>query len=160
MKSVSQLIDALDNLIELHNKRQDHYRKLIGKAEDENLRALFGHYADLSRRFIENIGIWRSAIACASLITLPKKRPSKNSLWSQFRSVFSPQGDWLAQTKVIEKETIGAYRKLTEMASLPAAAITDFNKQLRDVEKVMSRVERIKEANHVSPLGIKIQAEA
>jgi hypothetical protein len=160
MKTATQVITALDDLIEHHNKRQDHYRKLVGKAEDENLRALFSRYADLSHRFIENIDTWRSAIACASLVTLPKKGASKNSMWAQIKSVFKTQGDWVAQTKGIEKETIDAYRKVTEMSSLPAAAVTDLNKQMRDVEKVMLRVESIREANQVSSKRIKIQAGA
>jgi uncharacterized protein (TIGR02284 family) len=144
MENLNQSIIALTSLIEANNKRVKVYQSVAEKTVKKELKALFTHYAEQSRSFSGSLATWRAAYGGFGF------REEKNghvSAWTQLRALLNigRANKPVALCEEVEEDALRAYRMAVDNSWLPAATITDVQKQTREVEKALATLRMLKD---------------
>jgi uncharacterized protein (TIGR02284 family) len=144
MEVTSQSVSALTSLIEVNNKRVNVYRTLAEKTAKKELKALFNHYAEQSRSFSGSLSTWRAAYGGFGY---REERSGSFNVWTQLKSLLNIGGarNPVVLCQQVEEDALRAYRTAIENSLLPTATVVDVQKQTRELERVIAKLQSIAE---------------
>jgi uncharacterized protein (TIGR02284 family) len=141
MEDLAKTVTTLTSLIEVNNKRVKVYRKVAEKASKEELKSLFNSCAEQSKSFSGNLATWRAAYGGFGL---PEQ--GNRSIWGEFKSMLTRARNPVHLCEEVEQDTLRAYRTAVANSILPSAAIADVQRQSREVERVLARLQALKKS--------------
>ena len=141
MQEETQIIAALNSLMEVNNKRTKFYQFLVGKMRNDELRSLFRLYADQSQEFNRTLSFWRSAYGEFHLT----KEKSYDDFWTQIASLLE---HWLGKNlaskcEEMEHEALKAYAKVRQMPFIPVATASDIEHQSKAFDKSLAKLKNL-----------------
>jgi uncharacterized protein (TIGR02284 family) len=142
MQDIARTLATLSAMIAANAKRSKHYLTLAEKTDHHELKPLFTHYADQSRRFVSSLSTWRSAYG--GLATMENNSAGP---WIQIRSLldFGLRKNMLVQCEELEQDMVRLYKSTINQSFLPIATEADVQGQVRDFEKALSKIRLLRE---------------
>ena len=143
MENLAQSVVALSSLIEVNNKRVKVYRTVAEKTARNELKALFNSYAEQSKSFSSNLSTWRAAYGGFGLSDGTDRN---GSVWDQLKSLLTigRAKNPVRQCEEVEQAALKAYKSAVTKSLLPTATVADVQKQTREVEKALARLQALK----------------
>jgi uncharacterized protein (TIGR02284 family) len=147
MEDIARTIDALTSMIAINNKRASAYQSLANKTQRHEVKTMFSHFADQSKRFASGLSTWRAAYGGFGVAD---KKPA-SSPWSQVRYLLGLNSgkNMITECEELEQEAIKIYKAAITMAFMPQATVTDIEKQIGEFQRALSKLRSIRDQSGV-----------
>jgi uncharacterized protein (TIGR02284 family) len=147
MEDIARTIDALTSMIAINNRRASAYQAMAEKAQRPEVKTMFHHYSDQSKRFASGLSTWRAAYGGFGVAD---KKPGP-SPWSQVRYLLGLNfgKNMITECEELEQEAIKIYKTAISMAFMPQATVSDIEKQIGEFQRALSKLRSIRDQSAV-----------
>jgi hypothetical protein len=139
VEDLSRTLIALTEVISVNNKRAHTYHSVTEKTENPDLKPVFSHYEKQAKHFVNNLSNWRSAYG--GFAVTDKKQ--NGSSWSLL-SLLGRSKNMVSQCEQVEQESLKVYRSVLGLSIIPREALTDLQRQAREIEKAIEHLKSLK----------------
>ncbi|CAN5465288.1 hypothetical protein BH09BAC3_BH09BAC3_16120 [soil metagenome] len=143
MESVSQVIFALDRMVEINDQRFRLYKSLSDKCRELEMRLFFMQYAVQAQTFNATLTKWRNAYGA------PLHNVKRESLFvttmGQIKKMVGGRNYILRECEEMESNAIKTYQTALALSFLPSSTVEDIAKQSDELEKVRYTLRAIRE---------------
>ena len=143
MEINSQVIFALNRMVDVNTKRSNRYKSLSDKSRELEMKLFFIQYAVQAETFTVTLNKWRHAYGAPSHTT--KKESLFNTTASQLKKMIGGRSYELKECEEMESNAIKTYKIALALSFLPTSTIEDITMQSKELEKVQYTLKALRE---------------
>jgi len=150
MEDITKAIFAFSKLNEINRKRSAHYTAAAQKVRNIHLKIVFMNYAFQAQQLNADLKRW---VIAYGVQTINNNDSFLSLSWAKVRDLFSinTENSMFSACEELEEEALKNYRTALVLSFLPDAALTDIERQFREIQKIKDNLRNMKQ-NHVYEL--------
>lgn len=143
MEINSQVIFALNKMVNVNAKRSTRYKSLSDSSRELEMKLFFMQYAVQAETFTATLNKWRHAYGAATH-TINKESFLDNTV-TQLKMMMGGRGFLLKDCEKMEYNALKIYKVAIALSFLPNSTINDIVMQSRELEKVQYTLKALRE---------------
>jgi len=143
METLSQVIFALNKMVDINGQRTNRYKVLAGKAKEIEIKLFFMQHAIQAQTFTATLNKWRNAYGATNYTQ--KKESGLSTTLYNIKKIIGGRNYELKECEEMEVNALKTYKTALALHFLPASTIEDIAKQTDELEKVHYSLKALRE---------------